>query len=298
MSSPSDSESSRNEIDLVAMVVRLWRGRWWIILSGFIVGLLFVAIAIFSTPVYRATTVMVSAGGSSEMGGLSSALGQLGGLVSLAGGSIGGTDARTQEALAVLRSREFNEAFIRDQGMLLILFEKQWDPQAKQWKGEQKDWPTLAKAVKYFQRQICTVTRDKMTGLVTVTIDWKDPQQAANWANSLVARLNAEMRTRAIERTSDAVGYLEKELAATSIVDTRQAINRLIEAQINQRMLANVTLEYAFRVVDRALVPDRSDIIWPKKVLLALVGPIVGGALGCFIVLIGAAIRERKVATT
>jgi uncharacterized protein involved in exopolysaccharide biosynthesis len=62
-------------------------------------------------------------------------------------------------------------------------------------------------------------------------------------------------------------------------------------------MLANVTLEYAFRVVDRALVPDKSDIIWPKKVLLAVVGPVVGGALGCLLVLLGGTFRTRRVPT-
>ena len=75
---------SGNQIDLVAMVARLWRARWWIVLSAVVTGALFIAVAVYSTPVYRTSTVMVSAGGNNEMGGLSSALGQLGGLVSLA----------------------------------------------------------------------------------------------------------------------------------------------------------------------------------------------------------------------
>src|SRR6185503_13921362 len=152
----------------------------------------------------------------------------------------------------------------------------QWDAQARQWKGDPKNWPTPARAVKYFDQRIRTITRDKLSGLVTVSVDWKDPELAASWANALVQRLNAEMRVRAIERTNGAVAFLEKELGATSAVETRQAINRLMEAQINQRMLANVTEEFAFRVVDPALLPDKSDIIRPKKVLLALTGPVVG----------------------
>lgn len=285
-----------NEIDLGALAGRLWDGRWWIVMAGFVSGVAFVAAAILMTPIYRATTVMVPTNNNSELGGLGSALGQLGGLVSLAGGNFGGADARTQEALAVLRSREFNEEFIRDQGMLQILYANRWDPATKSWKGDPKDWPTLARAFKRFDLEIRTLTRDKLTGVTTVSIEWKDPALAAKWANSLVTRLNSEMRVRAIDRTSAAVGYLEKELATTSAVETRQAINRLMEAQINQRMLANVTEEFAFRVVDPALLPDKSDIVRPKKVLMALTGPIIGGAIGAMLVLMVGAVRRRRVA--
>ena len=55
-------------------------------------------------------------------------------------------------------------------------------------------------------------------------------------------------------------------------------LNRLIEAQIQQRMLANVTHEYALRTVDRAIKPDVYDKVRPKKALMT----VVGGFLGAF----------------
>jgi len=79
--------------------------------------------------------------------------------------------------------------------------------------------------------------------------------------------------------------YLERELTNTSTLGTREAINRLIEAQIKQRMLANVTLEFAFRVVDPATVADADDPVRPQKFLLFLLGPIVGFSLGVFAIL-------------
>ncbi len=100
-----------------------------------------------------------------------------------------------------------------------------------------------------------SVSKDKQTGLITLAIEWRDPVQAASWANELVARLNAEMRARAIARTSASIDYLQKELANTSEVETKRAMDRVMEAQINKRMLATVTEEYALRVVDRALPP-------------------------------------------
>ena len=112
-----------------------------------------------------------------------------------------------------------------------------------------------------------SVTQPVRGGLVNVTIEWRDPEQAAAWANLLVARLNSEMRTRAIASTDRSVSYLEKELTGTSNLGTQQAINRLIETQVNQRMLANVTQEYAFRVVEKALPPEPDDKVGPSKPL-------------------------------
>jgi LPS O-antigen subunit length determinant protein (WzzB/FepE family) len=98
--------------------------------------------------------------------------------------------------------------------------------------------------------------------------------------------LNEEMRQRAIRQSEASIGFLRNELDATNVMEIREAINRLMEGQIRQRMLANVTQEYAFRVVDRALVPDFTDKVRPKKAIMMLVGGMLGAMLGIAIVLL------------
>jgi uncharacterized protein involved in exopolysaccharide biosynthesis len=222
---------------------------------------------------------------------LNAALGQLGGLAAIAGLAGPSSSTQTEEALAVLQSREFTEAFIHDEQLLPVLFSRSWDSQAGKWRVPSEREPTLAQAFKYFDSRIRSVSRDKTTGLIAVQIEWRDPASAAEWANKLVAKLNAEMRSRAIDSTNASVGYLERELAATSAIETRQSINRLLETQINQRMLANVTEQYAFRVVDRAMRPDIKDVIWPNKVLLLMLGPVVGLIVGAVYAFAAAAWR-------
>src|SRR6185437_16075318 len=158
--------------------------------------------------------------------------------------------------------------------------------------------PTPYKAFRLFDKSIRSVTQDKKTGLVTLQIDWRDPAEAAAWANELVRRLNAEMRGRAIEQSTASLGYLESELNKTTVVGTRDAINRLMEAQIRQRMLANVIQQYAFRVVDRAMPADRDNPVWPRRTLLTAGGFLVGALLGIVAVLIAewlSALREPGV---
>jgi uncharacterized protein involved in exopolysaccharide biosynthesis len=285
--SVSTQSIAPDEIDLKRIGARLWSGRWLIAASMTVFTLGCLAAAFLLTPIYRATTVVVDASASRDgMGSLASALGQLGGLASIAGIDLSGAGAEREEALAVLRSREFTEGFLQENQLLPELFHRRWDAQAGRWKGAEEDWPTPAQAFRFFDKRVRTVSRDKLTGLITVEIEWRDRLKAAQWANALVERLNAEMRSRAIASTSAAVGYLEKELAATSAVETRGAIARLMEAQINQRMVANVTKEYAFRVVDRALPSDAKDEVRPNKPLLAALGPVLGLLFGALVVLI------------
>lgn len=269
-------------IDLRQIVGKLWVRRWLIAVMTILSTAAFATIAFTATRVYRATTVVISTNSerNSLSGALGSAFAQVGGLASLAGFNVGSSDSGTEEALAVMRSRQFTESFISDLNLMPILFAKQWDESQRAWIGDPEEAPTLAQAYKYFDAGVRRVSRDRQTELVTIQVDWPDRDAAAEWANELVARLNSEMRARAIEKAEASLEFLEKELGATSVVGTREAINRLIESQIRERMLANVTREFAFRVVDPALPPDPTDPISPNKLLLLLMGPMVGFAIG------------------
>jgi uncharacterized protein involved in exopolysaccharide biosynthesis len=268
------------DADLRVLAAMFWAGRWWILVSMTLFVVAWAVAALLMTPIYRATAVLVPARVEGGMGSLGSALGQFGGLAALAGMELGSTDSSTDEALAVLQSRELTERFIVENDLLPKFFSRRWDADARRWKGGVDEQPTLAQGHKYFDRRVRVVRQDAKTGLIRVQIEWRDPIEAALWANELVALVNAEMRARAIAQSNASVGYLEKELQATTIVATKEAIGRLMETQITQRMLANVTHEYAFRVVDKALPPDADDIAKPNKVVMVVMGAAMGFLIG------------------
>jgi uncharacterized protein involved in exopolysaccharide biosynthesis len=244
--------------------------------------LLAAAFAFLTPPVYRAATVVVpAANGSGGLNGaLSSALGSFGGLAALAGVRLGSEGSQTDEALAVLRSRNFTARFIADKNLIPLLFPDKWDAASSKWKSGLGEIPTMSDGLLKFDRSIRSINNDRKTGLITLAIDWTDRQLAADWANELVRRINAEMRVRAIAKADAYLKYLRAELDATTVVETRQVINSLIETQINQRMLANVNLDYSFRVVDPAMVPDVKDVLRPKRLMIVAVGLMVGLFLG------------------
>lgn len=282
-----------DEIDLSQVFLRLWAARSWILACVVVSTAAFAAYAFLATPIYAAATVFVPAG--SERSGVGDSLrGSLGGIASLAGinlGALGSGGADTQEALAVLKSRQFTEAFISERGLMPRLFPRLWDANAKSWKPGKKV-PTAAQAYKYFNTEVRSIVEDKETGLITLRIHWHDRNEAAVWANELLVRLNDEMRRRAMISAEASIGYLERELQGTDQLATRDAINRLIEAQVRQRMLASVTQQYAFRVVDKALPADVTDRVKPRKLLLLLAGPIVGFFVGAMTMLVVAWFRQ------
>jgi uncharacterized protein involved in exopolysaccharide biosynthesis len=296
MSSISAEWTDEGSVDLRAIAVTLWAKRWWLLASGMLLAVIAGIIAFTMTPIYRAKVVLVPT--STERGGLDgglgAALGQLGGLASMAGLNLGNGAIDKEEALAVLRSQQFTQRFIDDLGLMPELFAEKWDAAAGTWRKDVKP-PTPGKAYRLFDRTIRAVTQDKKTGLVTLQVEWRDRNKAALWANELVERLNAEMRSRAIATSDASVGYLEKELNATSVVSTREAINRLIEAQIKQRMLANVSQEYSFRIADRAIAPDADDKVRPKRLVMVILGFCIGTVVGGAAILLLASMRARPI---
>ena len=270
-------------IDLQTLFARLWSGRRWIFISTVIFLTGFLVTALVMQPVYRAQTILSPA--SKERGGLSSlagtALGSLGGLASLAGVNLESGGSLTDEALAVLKSRQFSESFLLRHGLIQDLYAEQWNKSTGRWIGAP---PSLAKAVRRLN-EIRAATVDKNSGLVTLQIDYSDPTKAADWANYLVTELNTVMRARAITQTDAAIAYLKSELKTTDAIDTKASINRLIEAQMNQRMIANISPEFAFRVIDKAMPPESGDAIRPRRVLLVSLGAALGFSLGIAAVL-------------
>jgi uncharacterized protein involved in exopolysaccharide biosynthesis len=218
------------------------------------------------------------------MGALGSSLS---GLAALAGVTVG-ADSKKSESIAVLQSEELTTAYIRQKNLLPILFFKNWDGAAKKWNvDDPKDAPTLWKANQYFKKNVRKISTDGKTGLLTLTITWRDAALAADWANGLVSMTNAYLRNKAITESERNIKYLYEEAGKSNVVEARQAIYAVLETEINKQMLARGTTEYAFKVLDPAVPPEKASS--PKKTVWILMGFVAGFFLSVLSVLIRAA---------
>jgi len=292
---PSESVMRQDDstLDLAGLWETLWAGRWLIGAVTALFAAAAVAYGLIADPWYRADVLLAPAEARSTSG-LSaefSGLGNLGSLANLAGVTVGRGAAT--EPLAVLTSREFTRAFISDYKLLPILFSDKWDARAGRWKSsDPRKQPDIYDGIKYFDENVRRVREDKKTNLVTLTVEWKDPQIAADWANELVKRLNERMRQRAQQEADSSVKYLKEELAAANVLTLQQSISRLLDSELQKAMMARVNEEFAFRVLDKAEAPKWRS--FPARVQLAALATVVGLILGSLFVLIRNGLRTNR----
>jgi uncharacterized protein involved in exopolysaccharide biosynthesis len=284
-----------DEIGLKDLLEILWTGKLLIACVTFGFAIVAVIAAWVLPKTYEAVIVIspVSASngsssfGSGGMGGLGS---QLSGLAALAGVTVG-ADSKKSESIAVLQSEQLTRTFIQQRNLLPILFYRKWDSAAKKWKvSDPKDVPTLWRGNQFFKKNVRSLSTDSKTGLVTLTVAWRNAEQAAEWANGLVAMTNAFLRDKAISESERNIAYLYQEAAKSNVVEARQAIFAVLETEINKQMLARGATEYAFKVLDSAMPPEKASS--PKKIVWLLMGLIGGFFLSSLFVLVRAARRN------
>ena len=158
-----------------------------------------------------------------------------------------------------------------------ILFEDAWDEQQKKWKEtDPKKQPGQLDAHRLVNG-ILSVERDKKTDLVTVAVEMKDAALATEIANSLVEQLNLYLAQQAIARSESNLQYLNEELMRTQIEEMRKILFELIATEQKKVMLANTQKDFAFKVLDRAVEPDKK--IKPKRSLIVILAAFVAGFL-------------------
>lgn len=269
-------------VDVWSLARVLWHAKWTVIGVAALFAFGAFAYSLLATKWWR-VEVLLAPVEPKQNAGLGGQLGGLAGLAGLAGLNIGGTGS--QEPLAILRSRDFSRSFIADNHLIPVLFASEWDAGRKSWKEtDPQKVPDLHDAVKFFQESVLDVTQDRQTKLVKLTIEWTDPEVAAQWAAALTEHINTRMRTRAVNQAERNIAYLQSEFAKTDILPLREAIGRMMESELQVLMLARGSTEYAFRTLEPAVAPKLP--VRPRPIILVLLGAALGAVVGVALVLI------------
>jgi uncharacterized protein involved in exopolysaccharide biosynthesis len=282
--------NSDDEIDLREIWRVLVKNKRMILLSMFGAALIAAAITLMMPNIYRAEVILApTAAGDQKGEGIGRALGSFGGLASLAGVSLGGGGSN-EENLAVLKSRDFLWKFVQEKKLMPVLFEKEWDKTANRWKEDDpKKQPGQLRAHRLFVKDgLMTVETAKKTSLVTVSIEWKDPKLAAEWANSIVDYLNQYLAERAIQRSERNLKYLNEALMKAQVEEFRKSLLDLIAQDTKNAMLATAQKDFGFKVIDPAVEPDKKAK--PKRAIIALLAAVLAG----FVAMLAAFIMDRR----
>ena len=283
-----------DEIDLRELFAVLWAGRIKIVAITAIFAIVSVIYALSIPNQYKATALLSSA--DSSGGGLSGALGQLGGLASLAGVSLGGGESSEgQIAQEIMQSWSFIEGFVEDNNLAVGVYAADgWDKSSNelqinsglydvsksQWLVEPPSSWSLFKAFS----GILSVSEDKKSGLVSVSIEYYSPLIAKQWLDLYVAAINEHMQKREMAKVTRNIEYLQAQIKKTNIAEMQEVFYTIIEEQIKSKMLAEASPEYAFVAVSPSMVPEQKS--QPKRALMCILGTLLGGMLSVLLVLV------------
>jgi LPS O-antigen subunit length determinant protein (WzzB/FepE family) len=291
-----------DEIDLRELFGVLWGNKIKIIGITAVFAVVSVIYALSIPNQYKASALLAPA--QQQSGGLSGALGQLGGLASLAGVSIGGGDSsESQVAQEIMKSWSFIEGFIAVNDLAVEVYAAEgWSRESNQLKFDNdvyevktKTWlvendnigqlgpPTSWQLFEKFSEMLA-VSEDKKSGLISVSIEYYSPQIAKQWLDLYISSINKHMQARQVVKVSNNIEYLEAQIEKTSITEMQEVFYTIIEEQIKSQMLAEASPDYAFVAVSPSMVPEEKS--QPKRALICILGTLLGGILSVLTVLV------------
>ncbi len=269
----------REPDEILLALTSIWatiRRNWLVAALVFILTLGCVAaVGLSMTPLWRVEIVVIPVreNDPSALSGLASSFGLFG------RSAFGGADVRSEESLAVLRSRELINEYVRENELLPVLFDDQWDAEQGEWTVPPDSVPTLRQAYALFDGSIREIEQDRLTGTVTLSITWKDREQAAVWAREIIALANRQIRERAAAEAMINIEYLNDEMRTATGLGAQNALSVALanayEQQLQNYMFARGQQEYAFRVIDPPTVPDEWERVSPQRSVVALVGVLL-----------------------
>lgn len=291
-----------DEIDLRELFGVLWGNKIKIIGITAVFAVVSVIYALSVPNQYKASALLAPA--QQQSGGLSGALGQLGGLASLAGVSIGGGESsEAQVAQEIMKSWSFIEGFIADNDLAVEVYAAEgWSRESNQLKFDNdvyavktKTWlvendnigrlgpPTSWQLFEKFSEMLA-VSEDKKSGLISISIEYYSPQIAKQWLDLYISSINKHMQARQVVKVSNNIEYLEAQIEKTSITEMQEVFYTIIEEQIKSQMLAEASPDYAFVAVSPSMVPEEKS--QPKRALICILGTLLGGVLSVLTVLV------------
>ena len=294
-------QSSYDEtIDLSQVILSLWKNKVLILVVSIMFAVASVLYALSLPNIYVSKTHLVP---QVENSSVSSSLGAYSNLAGMAGISLGSDgDNLSMEAMARIKSFDFfSSQFlpkIKLENLLAVeswnrktntitYKEKLFDAAAKKWirevKAPKSIIPSNQEAFREYKK-IISVTEDKKTKYVTLSIRHQSPYVAQNWVSIIVDNINESMRKETKDISDQSITFLNEKYEETSVNDLRKAIAELIDAQMQKLMFASVRNDYVYKTIESPLVPELKSS--PNRAVICIVGTLIGFFLSIFLVLI------------
>jgi len=284
-----------DELNLHELFNVLFQGKWIILSVTSFVSILGVIYSLSLPNIYTSKALLVPVNPSSNISG---ALGAYAGLAGMAGISLSPStdEGNSARALKKIKSLSFFKTNIEKNIFLPNLKAvKYWNSDVNEitydeniyrinnntWADQKK--PSAQESFELFKKHI-SLSEDKLTGFITLTIKHQSPYIAKQWNDLVIDEVNTFYRTKDKSESEKAVAYLNQQILMTGLSEVKQVLAQLQKEEIKKLTLIEANKYYVFDYIDPAAVMEKKSE--PRRSVICIIISMLGGMLSILIVLV------------
>ncbi len=286
-----------DEINLRELFYIILGGKWIIVSVTAFLSIIGVIYSLSLPNIYVSKALLAPVNSS---GGINGALGGYSGLAGFAGltlPTVSDKRGNSVKAIRKISSLSFFENNILSNIYLPDLMalkswnsetntqvynDKIYDSNNNTWIGDYSQTPSAQKSFIIFRNHL-SLSEDKLTGFVTLSIKHKSPFVAKQWTDLIVSQINNFYRQKDKSESEKAVSYLNKQISMTDLSEIKEVLAELLQEETKKLTLIEANKFYVFDFIDPPAVMEKKSE--PKRALICIVFALLGGMLGVLSVL-------------
>ena len=291
-----------DEVDLRELFYILLEGKWIIVSLTAFVSIIAVIYSLLLPNTYESKALLVPVNPSSSISG---ALGSYSNFAGIAGISLpsGGDEGNSAKAIQKISSLSFFENNILTNIYLPDLMAvKFWDSQTntvsfdkniydtssntwvRNFSYPQQQIPSAQESFETFKTEHLSLSEDKKSGFITLSIKHQSPYVAKQWVELIVNEVNSFYRQKDKIESQKAISYLNQQFSMTGLSEIKQVLAQLLQEETKKLTLIEANQYYVFDYIDPPAVMEKKSE--PKRALICILSALLGGMLSIVLVLI------------
>ena len=148
----------------------------------------------------------------------------------------------------------------------------------------QQQIPSAQESFDIFIEDHLTLSEDKKTGFITLSIKHQSPLVAKQWVELVVNEVNSFYRQKDKLESEKATNYLSQQILKTGLSEIKEVLAQLLQEELKKLTLVEATQYYVFDYIDPpAVMEEKSE---PSRALICILSLLLGGILSILSVLI------------
>lgn len=248
------NETEKNNIDLIDMLVVVWRYKFFIAAFAVLVSVLTVVYVIKLPNIYMSSAMLRATQTSNDD------LSKYSGIASMAGINLKTTDTVTPFNVmrSILNDRNFLIGFVKKNNFTDVILDKKVP-------AENIDYAIFNK-----MRTSLFFAEDNKSKIMTLGFEHKNRETAKKITELLLMELSIHYKEFEMNSLQDQIDNFKVEIDRTADISVKNRLSDYISGLINKKVLANAQKYYGFDVIVEPSVPFSTEKVRPKRALICV----------------------------